>query len=373
MRVLICIPCLMTGGTEILTLNLVHSLVHGGHDVTTACYFEYSDDMVQRYKKAGSKVVLCSKDGIRTGGIKGIMFLFVHLRMVLKMCKPDIVHVQYMAPGAIPIILLKLLGVKTIVATVHTAADIYPSLKLVHFIQRYCVKVWTCITQRAEESFFGTSQLYTTDTILKKHNHFTIYNSLPYGMQSESSKFQVQSFRKLMTIGVVSRLEHIKGMDLVIPAFAKVKQSNPEIDLIIVGDGSLKDLMQHQAIDLKCSESVRFVGRQPQEELNKWYRQMDVVLMPSRSEGFGLTAIEAMANGCVVVASNVGGLPEIVEDGRVGLLHANESVDDIVEKVNVLFDDEQMYVQMKEYTQVYVQQYSFKNFSELFNDLYKKI
>ena len=341
--------------------------------MTTACYFEYSDDMVQRYKKAGSKVVLCSKEGKRVGGIKGLMFLFVHLRMVLKMCKPDIVHVQYMAPGAIPIILLKLLGVKTIVATVHTAADIYPSLKLVHFIQGYCVKVWTCITQRAEESFFGTSQLYTTDTILKKHNHFTIYNSLPYGMQLGSSMFQASNSKKPTTIGVVSRLEYIKGMDLVIPAFAQIKQSHPEISLIVVGDGSLKELMQQQAHTLECCESVHFEGRQPQEELKKWYGQMDVVLMPSRSEGFGLTAIEAMANGCVVVASNVGGLPEIVEDGRVGLLHANECVDDIVEKVNVLFDDERMYVKMKEYTQVYAQQYSFVNFSKLFNDLYKKL
>ena len=54
MTILICIPCLMTGGTEIQTLNLVQALVAEGYRVVTTCYFEYSDDMVVRFQKAGS-------------------------------------------------------------------------------------------------------------------------------------------------------------------------------------------------------------------------------------------------------------------------------------------------------------------------------
>ena len=54
MKVLVCIPCLLTGGTEIQTLNLVQALVDGGHEVTTVCYFEFSPDMVQRYEQVGS-------------------------------------------------------------------------------------------------------------------------------------------------------------------------------------------------------------------------------------------------------------------------------------------------------------------------------
>lgn len=77
---------------------------------------------------------------------------------MIRISKPDITHVQYMAPGAIPILLLRLFGIKNIIATAHTAADIYPNLKLVHFIQRYCVRVFTCITQVAEMSFFGKFQ-----------------------------------------------------------------------------------------------------------------------------------------------------------------------------------------------------------------------
>ena len=60
MTILICIPCLLTGGTEIQTLNLVQALVAGGHRVVTTCYFEYSDDMVVRFRKVGSEVVCLS-------------------------------------------------------------------------------------------------------------------------------------------------------------------------------------------------------------------------------------------------------------------------------------------------------------------------
>jgi len=65
MRVLICIPCLLTGGTEIQTLNLVEALIRGGHQVTTVCYFEHTPNMVSRYQQAGSKVVCLSVTGKR--------------------------------------------------------------------------------------------------------------------------------------------------------------------------------------------------------------------------------------------------------------------------------------------------------------------
>lgn len=82
MTILICIPCLLTGGTEIQTLNLVQALVAGGHQVVTTCYFEYSDDMVVRFRKAGSEVVCLSPTGTRVNGWRGILFLYKGLRSI---------------------------------------------------------------------------------------------------------------------------------------------------------------------------------------------------------------------------------------------------------------------------------------------------
>lgn len=422
MKTLICIPCLLTGGTEIQTLNTVHALAHGGHEVTVAAYFEHTAYMHQKYEEAGAKAILFSPDGNRLGGWRIIPFLYKNLRRAIKTVRPDVVHVQYMTPGALVILLLWLMGVKNIIATAHTAADIYKDLRLIYFLQRHCLRAWTCITERAEHSFFGTSQLYSKDTILQKRNHFTIYNCLApgrvngerlmvngdnathYTLNSTQEKvngdglmvkgantthYTLNSTQEpsthdsinhspltlnhSFTLGLVSRLEHIKGMDLVIPAFAEVRKRFRDVKLLVVGDGSLRSSMEQQAMALGCADAVTWAGRQPQEELSKYYSQMDVVLMPSRSEGFGLTAIEAMSHGCVVVASNIGGLPEVVCDGECGLLHQSEDAADMASKISMLISNNELYKRLQTQSLREVEKYSFERYAELMNDLYMKV
>ena len=500
MKTLICIPCLLTGGTEIQTLNMVHALVEGGSEVTVACYFEHTPYMVERYRKAGAEVLLFSPEGTRTQDYRAIPYLYKHLRRTIMAVRPDVAHVQYMAPGAMVILLLWLLGVKNIIATAHTSADIYKDLRLIHFLQRHILRAFTCITERAERSFFGTSQLYTTETVLGKRNHFTIYNSLPINLErscsqqstvngqqtgypgcsqishteftedtefsgnadiishdldlnsqnariaslacasgvgsqshadstdctedicqrdntefrhdnacfacvgrdsqrlnvddnEDENEFTIHNSQFTIcrpdgdskhstlnskpntkfVLGVVSRLEPIKGMDLVVPAFAEVLKKFPEVRLLVVGDGSLRATMEQQAAELGCVDRITWVGRQPQEELAQWYGQMDIVLMPSRSEGFGLTAIEAMANGCVMVASKVGGLPEVVRDGVCGLLHRTEDVLDVAAKVCTLLGDNKLYERLRSQSLHEVEKYSFTRYATLVNDLYDKM
>ena len=91
-----------------------------------------------------------------------------------------------------------------------------------------------------------------------------------------------------MIIGVVSRLERIKGMDLVIPAFAKVKEEHPDVRLIVVGDGSLKERMMEQARELGCEDVVEWTGRLAQEELAEWYQKMDIAVRISAGFGGGM-------------------------------------------------------------------------------------
>ena len=158
---------------------------------------------------------------------------------------------------------------------------------------------------------------------------------------------------KIITIGVVSRLERIKGMDLVIPAFAKVHAVYPNTRVLIVGDGSLRQSMEQSAKDFENSvdrnvdapsdsKLVTFMGRQPQDKLQDCYDQIDILLMPSRSEGFGLTAVEGMARGCVLVVTDTGGLPEVVRDGVDGLLHKPEDVEDLAEKIKMVVGDREL-------------------------------
>ena len=190
-NVLIVIPHLGVGGTEIQTLNTVRALTLGGYKVTVLCLFRHIASVVADYENCGAKVY-CACPQYNDYGIaitypkylKLFLFLYKHLKEVIRKEKIDVVHVQYMSPASSVILVLRfLLMQRNIIVTSHTMADIYKNLSLVHFIQKHCARVFTCITERAERSFFGTSQLYSPETVLGKRNHFTIYNALPWQMR----------------------------------------------------------------------------------------------------------------------------------------------------------------------------------------------
>lgn len=366
------------GGTEVQTLSLVEALVEAGHRPVVACYFEYAEGMVERYRRAGAEVRLMSEDGSRPSGIRAVAkHLYQGFKRIIMETKPDIAHVQYMTPAALAIVVLRLLGVKKIIATSHTDADIYGKngLRVIRFLTNHVLSGFQCITLRAERSYFGEAYLFDG----KPGKHFTIYNCLPSHItidQRTTDCITDQSTRGTiggngedqrtretrgkskgamsnpndacgsgqnkrnggpLIVGVVSRLEEIKGMDLVIPAFAKVAKEYPEVKLLVIGDGSLRRPMERQTDEAGLTERVEFIGRQPQDRLQEFYDRIDILLMPSRSEGFGLTAIEGMARGCVPVVANTGGLPEVVTE-ECGLLHEPGNADDLAEKINRLVE-----------------------------------
>lgn len=338
MRVLVCIPCLLTGGTEIQTLSLVEALVLAGHRVDVACYFEWADEMVARYERAGARVHLLSSESRRPVGVWAtVRLLWRGLGRVVREVRPEVAHVQYMAPGALSILVLRALGIRRIVATAHTAGDIYSrnGLRVLRWLNRRVLTAFQCITLVAERSFFGDARLFGDEVRLRKHgNHFTIYNNIPSYI---SLRGGMRGLGDVVTVGVVSRLEGIKGMDLVVPAMARVFKAadaaGVSCRLLVVGDGNQRGLMERQASELGVAGRVEFAGRRGQDELQSFYDRIDVLLMPSRSEGFGLTAVEGMARGCVPVVADVGGLPEVVRDGEAGLLHERESVESLASQV----------------------------------------
>lgn len=331
MKVLVCIPCLLHGGTEVQTLSLVEALVAAGHKPVVACYFEYDGAMVERYRKAGADVRLLSESGERTAGLKSTLrHLWRGLRTIVREERPEVAHVQYMTPGALPVVVLKLLGVRRIVATSHTAADIYSrnGLRMIRLLSRTCLTAFQCITLTAERGYFGSASLFQD----KLKRHFTIYNSLPSHISLLEQPRTVAAHPSTITVGVVSRLTEIKGMDLVIPAFNLARENDERLRLLIVGDGALRPSMERQAAESPFASDIEFTGLKTPSELQPCYDRIDILLMPSRSEGFGLTAIEGMARGCVPVVANVGGLPEVL-NSRCGFIHSPESVPDIARNI----------------------------------------
>ena len=117
------------------------------------------------------------------------------------------------------------------------------------------------------------------------------------------------------TVVSVGRLEHVKGHDTLVSAFARVRQQVAEARLVVVGGGSRLPQLREQADRLGLAQAVGFAGSLGVEAVRDRLRQADVFVLPSRSEGLSNALLEALATGLPVVASRVGGIPEVLGRG----------------------------------------------------------
>jgi glycosyltransferase involved in cell wall biosynthesis len=134
---------------------------------------------------------------------------------------------------------------------------------------------------------------------------------IPLGVDCDHFR-PMQSVPRGAGLLYVGRLSTEKGVDVLIDAVAEAHRTQPEIELDVIGDGPQRQALQAQADARGLHEAVRWVGSRPHSELPEFYNRAAAVVVPSREEGFGLVAAEALACGTPVIASSAGGLPEIV-------------------------------------------------------------
>jgi glycosyltransferase involved in cell wall biosynthesis len=144
---------------------------------------------------------------------------------------------------------------------------------------------------------------------LQRYDHQEPCCTLPdeYGMEPGSQ-----------IVGVVARLEPEKGHPTLFDAWPTVLRAVPDSYLLVVGEGSRRDALEAQARELRIAHRVVFTGRR--DDVPAVTAALDVAVLPSYREAQGLTILEAMALSRPVVASDVGGIPEMIQDGKTGLL-----------------------------------------------------
>lgn len=138
----------------------------------------------------------------------------------------------------------------------------------------------------------------------------------------------------------VGRLEPMKGVDVLLKAFAQATPGlSPDIHLRIVGGGSQAEMLKNLAVSLEINHRVTFVGRRDHQAVLQEFARAEIFCGLSRSEALGNVFLEAQAAGCAVVATNVGGIPDIVKDGESGLLVTPDNVDEAVGAMRTLLTD----------------------------------
>ena len=135
------------------------------------------------------------------------------------------------------------------------------------------------------------------------------------------------------------RLEYEKGIHELITALPRIRRTHPGTTLTIAGDGTQQDWLVELARKHKVLKCVRFAGRAEHEQLLALLHRVDIAVLPSHYEPFGIVALEAAAAGTPLVTSDVGGLGEAVIDGRTGLSFPPRDVAALADAVRAVLDD----------------------------------
>lgn len=178
----------------------------------------------------------------------------------------------------------------------------------------------------------ATSELYAgTSPILKAQKGRVVV--IPNGVDTQRfnpnvradeirSRLKLEQSKIVLFVGALTRWHRYKGLDVLIEAMTLLKNQLPRTKLLVVGGGGLQIEYRQLAHELGVGDCVIFAGNVSDDELPMYYASSDLLVLPSkdRSEGFGLTILEANATGKPAIGTNVGGIPSVIQNGYNGLL-----------------------------------------------------
>jgi glycosyltransferase involved in cell wall biosynthesis len=260
---------------------------------------------------------------------------FPRLRKLIDEFEPDILHAHYASSYGL---LGALSGFHPFILSVW-GSDIFsfPNKSPLH---RNMLR----FNLSRADKVLSTSHVMATETQRYTTQRITV---TPFGIDLD--EFREKPVNSLfapgdLVIGTVKSLEHTYGIPYLIQAFKLVCSRYPglPLKLLIVGGGSMRVALQGLADDLGLHERVTLTGRVPYDEVSRYHNMLSISVFPSNSESFGVAAIEASACERPVVVSDVGGLPEVVEDGVTGIVVPAGDVRALAEAIGQLALDESL-------------------------------
>jgi glycosyltransferase involved in cell wall biosynthesis len=160
----------------------------------------------------------------------------------------------------------------------------------------------------------------------------------------------------------VGAIEPYKGPHILLEAMARVVKSVPDTELVFVGKGSMVEDLISMSRRLNIQDNIRFVGFVSDNQRKAmYYRSADVFALPTFAESFGNVGLEAIAVGVPVVASNVGGVPDIVRNGEVGILVPPRDPAKLADSLITLLEDSDLRERMGSAGRALAQDYSWDN------------
>jgi glycosyltransferase involved in cell wall biosynthesis len=249
---------------------------------------------------------------IRLFAILIFPFTFFHLFVLFLMHKPNVVNVHFPLHQIRYVSLLKKIFTFKLVVSFH-GHDVlqWEEKEKTNLFknQLNMIKMASDVSACSNYLARKVEDIYS----LEDHVVKTVYNGVDLEVFKKKSKTSYDG----LFIFTFGRLEFHKGFDLLIEAFAKLEKKN--LKLLIAGNGLELESLSKQVSELKLEERIVFLGRINQDEIASYASKALLNVIPSRREPFGIVVLEALAAKKILVATNVGGIPEILDE-RFGIL-----------------------------------------------------
>ena len=297
----------------------------------------------------------------------------MHLKRKIREIDPDVVHAQ---------------GTYTPYSTVMTlACKKYPTLLSVRGIVAKELKFYTGLGFIFGASIERINEKYALSKIpniivTSPHSKDIIRNMtdskiyvIPNGIDfDEIQTIRADDQLKHPAILVMGTWGRVKGIDVLLNAIPIIRKEILNLHVYIAGksgseEGNLKKLVK----ELNIEENVSFLGFVSGAEKYAYFKSADIYVQPSRYETFGVVLLEAMACGKPVIASNVGGIPFVVENGKTGLLFESENVEELAEKIMFLLKDDELRAKMGEAGRERARGFTWERSAEMTVEAYKEV
>lgn len=307
MRIAQIMPAFGLAGAEIMCENLTYELQLRGHKVIVISMYDYHSAITERLENKGVDVRYLYKKS-------GLDFSMIYkMRKIFKEEDIDVVHTHlYTIKYAIPAAMLA--GIKRRVHTIHNVAQKENSTlsrKLNNFFFKHCHVIPVALSETIKNSIVEEYKI-------KKEKIPVIPNGIDLSKCIPKNTYKLNGNFKILHIGRFSEQKNHKGL---LEAYKLFHEKYPHSELWLIGDGEKKAEAEAFVRDHALADTVKFWGLQ--SDVYKFLHAADVFTLPSNYEGIPMTLIEAMGTGLPIVATTVGGVPDMLDDKSALLVPLN--------------------------------------------------
>ncbi|HQU98624.1 MAG TPA: glycosyltransferase family 4 protein [Nitrosomonas sp.] len=368
-KILFFVSSMNKGGAERVAANLTNAWAEQGHKVTLVVTYSKRGDCFYQLSNKTNLIYLAdlTDKGQKNNPFHQIKRLLA-LRHLIKTTQPDVM-----------ISFLTNVNVAALIASVWSGYSLiicernYPPLQPVSRVYEYLRKLtYPLAHSLVMQTGIG---LQWANSNFPKIKSIVIPNPVSYPLRDSEPKLALNNSiaddRKLLLSA--GRLVEVKGFDRCIGAFATLAEKHSDWDLIILGEGPLRKVLESQIRDLGLTDRVYLPGNAG--NMSEWYARANLYVMSSMTEGFPNALVESMAHGCAVVSYDCKTGPrDIIRDGVNGLLvNPVGDIPALASALDQLMANDMLREQMEEDAKEVRERYSFNNIMSMWDSLFNQV